>query len=72
MTITLETITEDYLPKKDGIYLIKAIYTGNYPFKKPQFMEAKVTLSKDEKGNDKYSIDISNQRALEISTKPIR
>jgi len=72
MTITLEPITKDYLPKKEGIYLVKTMTTSNYPFKKPHFLEARVTLSTDEKGKIKYAIDINNQIALEISTEPIR
>jgi hypothetical protein len=72
MNITLEPITKDYLPKKEGIYLVKSLSTSNYPFRKPHFLEARVTLSTDDKGKTHYAIDISNQVALEISTEPIR
>ena len=72
MTITLEPIVQGYLPKQEGIYLVKTLSTTNYPFKKPHFLEARVTLSTDDKGRMHYAIDISNQIALEISTEPIR
>lgn len=71
-TIALEPITIDYLPKREGIYLVKAVSTGSHPLKKPRFLEARVTLSTDDKGKTHYAIDISNQVALEISTEPIR
>jgi hypothetical protein len=71
-TIALEPITKDYLPKREGTYLVKTLSTCNYPMKKPHFLEARVTLSTDDKGKTHYAIDISNQVALEISTEPIR
>lgn len=70
-TIALEPITIDYLPKREGIYLVKAVSTGSHPLKKPRFLEARVTLTK-ERERQFYAIDISNQVALEISTEPIR
>jgi hypothetical protein len=72
MTITLEPITENYHPKQEGTYLVKALSTRNYPFRKPRFLEARVTLRTDDKGVEHYAIDISNQTVLEISTEPIR
>lgn len=72
MTIELIPITKDYFPKEEGYYLIKSISTSNYPFKKPHFLEAKLTISTDSKGKKSYAIDINNQIALEISSKPIR
>lgn len=60
------------MPPSEGIYLIQTISTARHPFKHPRFIEAKVTLGVDEKGSPTYAIDMNNQQALAISTKPIR
>ena len=71
MIIELEPITEKYFPKQEGIYLVKAISTSKYPFKKPYFLQMHLSITIKENGEKSYAFDMNNQIALEISTKPI-
>lgn len=68
MTIELIPITSDYLPECSGIYLVQ---TKTNCLKKLFFLQTHVNKYQNDKGEWKYSIDISNQTPIAISSKPI-
>jgi len=70
MNIELQNITTGYLPKVSGIYLVETISSGI--MKQKRFLEARVNLYLNEKKEWDYSIDVSRQIPISISTNPIR
>lgn len=65
--INLIPITPDYMPEVSGKYLVR---TESVPNKNVNYFQVRVSKKK-ENGKDSYSIDISNQTATHISTKPV-
>lgn len=67
LQIDLILITSDYMPEVSGKYLVR---TESVPNKNVNYFQVRVSKKK-ENGKDSYSIDISNQTATHISTKPV-
>ena len=67
-------IDSEYMPEKSGSYLVKTISQITTPIgtiERVHFVQEEVLKQKDSKDNWKYSIDVHNQKPIEISLKPI-
>ncbi len=64
ITIGMVQLTKDFVPSKEGKYLVRTVSTG--PLKSIQFLQAVVKIS-----DKSYSIDVNNQIVTHISIAPI-
>ena len=67
MNITLIPITVDYMPEKEGKYLVKV---ETIPMKNIHYLQANVKKT-FVNGKWAYSIDVSNQVVTHISSEPL-